>query len=310
MIRLPDTNGLSVFAAAMAYADAGIPVAPFDPKAGNGKECGNLLGNKRIRELLGLVDGSRWYDYATTDQRTLRRWAKTLGGFEAIATSPGRFNACVLDIDRPDKFPKPHRMACETTAHVLTRPNEHVRRGHYFFALPPELPAIGNHKDKWGEIRCLGGGLVLPPSPNDSRHVARAGKMARLPAGLYRGSGCVGAAVDLDKFCAKYTTMKYPGKLKGQAGIYRNELAKGNNPHDAMRKALQAGMAEAVIGFVPAKDVLKTLRPLWNRSAREFHSLAVWCATAAMNAETDDIEACSRRSKGTDSRLYRDKFSK
>lgn len=118
---LPDTKGLSVFGAALVYADAGIPIVPFDPKEGNGKKCGNLVGTKEVRELLGLVDGSLWYDYATTDKRTLKRWAKALGGFEAIATSPGRFNTCVLDIDRPALFPPGYRDAAKSTAHVITR---------------------------------------------------------------------------------------------------------------------------------------------------------------------------------------------
>lgn len=37
-IELPDTNGLRIFDAALAYAEAGIPIAPFDPHTG-GRVC-------------------------------------------------------------------------------------------------------------------------------------------------------------------------------------------------------------------------------------------------------------------------------
>jgi hypothetical protein len=39
---------------------------------------------------------------------------------------------------------------------------------------------MGNPAFEWGEVRCMGGGIVLPPYPNDSRRVAKAGKLMLL----------------------------------------------------------------------------------------------------------------------------------
>jgi hypothetical protein len=302
VVKLPDVTGLSVFDAALAFADAGIPIAPFDPK--QGKRCGNMLGHRGIREALGIIDAGKWYDHATANTATLTRWNATLP-FEAIATSPGRFGAVVLDIDKPQLFPSEFREACKSTAHVLTRKR---RRGHYHFLT---TTPIGNPSFEWGEVRCIGGGLVLPPYPYDDRRVARPGALHRLPAdllALIAGSGVVGPAVDLERFCAKHQGNKYPGKLRGLVRIHELHLARGANPHNAMKLTLHTGLGEAALGFVPAKAVLATLRRYWDRNPQEFDNLAIWTATVIESSDLTELEAISRRGKGTDSRQYAGKL--
>lgn len=298
---LPNTYGLSVFQAALMYADAGIPIAPFSPFAGK-KACGNILGDCRFREELGLGPGL-WHSHATTHKPTLERWNRTLNGFQGIATSPGRCACVVLDIDTPELFPAQHRQSCKATAHIITRGK---RRGHYWFSLPASAPPIGNPAFEFGEIRCMGGGLVLPPYPLDNRKVAKSGQILDLPTGLMEliaASRVVGPRVKLEEFCAKHKGNRYPDKLKGLKGLYNYHLNR-LPPHTAMRKTLQTGLGEAALGWVPAQEVMKTLRAKWNRSPREFHSLAVWCATWVESSDLTELEQISRRGKGTDSRQY------
>lgn len=305
MFALADVNGLSVPRAALAFVEAGVPIVPFDPTRGNGKECGNLVGNPRD-------PADRWYRHVTTDHAQIREWRKRFGRFAALATSPGAFGCVVIDLDHPQFWPAVWRRYLNAAPFVNTR-SAVKRKGHYWFTAPPGAPAIGNRSFAWGEVRCVGGGVVLPPYRNrdtgDTRTVVRCGPLPALPAEIYAGiagSGVVAAdGLDLTEFCERYTANRYPGKLKGLVGLHSHYLAK-TNAHDAMRDVLRIGLSEAVIGFVPASAVLHTLRALWpkERSGAEFDRLASWCAAVAEQSDRDETEAMSRRSAGTDSRRY------
>ena len=301
-VELPDTNNLSVLEAAYAYAESGIHVGPFSPKTDKGKSCGNLLGRSDIRELLGLPDEGKWYNHLTLNPDTLTRWNDLLGGFEAIATSPGRFGAVVVDIDVPALFPKPLREIAKQTAHVKT--SGPARRGHYWFSHP--VP-VSNSSYPWGDIRSHGGGLVLPPYPLDRRHVAKPGQLLALPGELVAGSRCDAAIADLEDWCSKYTGNALPTKINSLAPLlaYHETYLP---PHTAMLKTLRTGLSEAAAGLVPARAVLDALRKEWKRSPREFASIARWCAGVAEDTDREAVEAMSRRSKGSDSRIYAGKL--
>lgn len=305
MIELPSVNGLSVPRAALVYVEAGIPIVPFDPKRGNGKQCGNLVGNPNDST-------DRWYRHVTTDHCAIKAWHKRFGSFEALATSPGEFGCVVIDLDYPQYWPVNWRELLRPAPFVNTR-SAIKRKGHYWFTLPHGAPAIANRSFAWGEVRCVGGGIVLPPYVNrdtgDCRIVVRSGVIPALPTEIYdfiAGSGgAVTETFDLQAFCATYTAAKYPGKLKGLAGLYRYHLDRSNS-HEAMRKALKSGFEEARVGFVAAQDVLENLRKLWpaERKRSEFMRLASWCAAVAEQSDLDEVEAISRRSNGSDSRRY------
>ncbi|WP_431236714.1 bifunctional DNA primase/polymerase [Mycolicibacterium aichiense] len=303
MVEVPDTNGLSVLEAAFAYAESGIHVGPFDPSKDKGKSCGNLLGRSDIRQLLRVPDEGKWYDHLTTDGQTLVRWNNLLGGFEAIATSPGRFGAVVVDVDVPALFPPRLREIAKQTASVKTSGS--ARRGHYWFSHP--VP-VSNNSYPWGDIRSHGGGLVLPPYPLDGRHVQKAGQLLPLPADLNRGMPGVTAIADLEDWCSKYTDNNLPTKINSLAGLLRYHEAY-LPPHTAMLKTLRTALSEAVAGVMPAQAVLDTLREKWTRSPREFNSIARWCAAVAEDCDREAVEAMSRRCSGSDSRIYAGKLA-
>lgn len=307
-IIFPDTTGLGVFDAALVYATSGIPVAPFDPSKGKGKSCGNLVGGNQL-----------WYECVTTDKTQLRAWRCQFGDFRALATSPGAIGCVVLDVDEPDKFPRKYRSYLDSQAvpYVNTKPNKHRRRGHYWFQLPDGIE-LGNPSFEWGEIRSYGGGIVLPPYPNDGRKTIVSGPINLIPIELLSylkaEAGVVGSAgshrtVDLQQFCDLYADASRPHKIAALRKLHA-KLTTYRSAHDAMREALQVGLSEAVIGYVPAGEVISSLRALWpeDRSTAEFWRLAQWAANAASSANVDLLKLKSDRLKGTDSREYAESF--
>lgn len=295
-VTLPDVTGLDVFDAACKYAAQGVPVAPFDPDKGKGKSCWNQVGYRDI----------------TTDAAQLLRWREQFGPFKALATSPGAFGCVVIDVDRPRSTPQHLRKHLAAAVYVNTRPDESPNRGHYWFRLPEGL-ALGNPTLPFGEVRCVGGGIVLPPYGH--RHVVRSGEPPAVPEelanylathGLKAGAGSVvgGHTLTVGQFCAKHRDNTRPHKLAALVTLHAVLLARGRSPHDAMREALKVGLSEARIGYVPAKAVIRTLRDYWDRDRKEFTRLVHWAIRVAENSDADSLRLKSDRCSGTDSREY------
>ena len=295
-LSLPDVNGMDVFDAACEYAAHGMPVAPFDPEKGKGKSCWNLVGYRDI----------------TTDAAQLLRWRERFGPFKALATSPGAFGCVVIDVDRPRLTPQHLRKHLAGAVYVATRPDESPNRGHYWFRLPEGL-VLGNPTLPFGEVRCLGGGIVLPPYGD--RRVVRPGEPPAVPEELisYLGTHTVQAGagslvgdhtVTVGQFCAKYRDNARPHKLAALVTLHAVLLSRGRSPHDAMREALMVGLSEARIGYVPARAVIRTLRDYWDRDRNEFTRLVQWAIRVAENSDTNSLRLKSDRCSGTDSREY------
>ncbi|MBN7560305.1 bifunctional DNA primase/polymerase [Mycobacteroides abscessus] len=293
---LPDVSGLSPFLAALQYAANGIAVAPFDPAKGRGKSCWNLVNHRDV----------------TTDERQLLRWREQFGSFEAIATSPGQFGALVLDVDRPTLCPKHLRPVLAAAPYVKTRPDESPNRGHYWFALPDGLQ-MGNPALPFGEVRCVGGGIVLPPCGD--RRTVRTGTLPVLPEALidylepYQVQAEAGEAqgsTSVQQFCTTHQQESRPHKLAALLTLHRRALQRGRSEHDAMRDALRIGMGEARIGYVAARKVINALRACWPsaRSSREFASLVSWAVEVAEGTNAETFQTISDRCPGTDTRQY------
>lgn len=296
LVSFPDVTGLDAFEAAMEYAANGIPVAPFDPARGKGKSCWNLVGYRDI----------------TTRAAQLLRWREQLGPFKALATSPGLCGCVVIDVDRPSHTPRHLRKHLAAAVYVATRPDESVNRGHYWFRLQQGL-RLGNPTLPFGEVRCVGGGIVLPPYGN--RRVVRAGPPPAIPEELANylathvvqaGAGEVfgGITLTVGQFCARYNGNARPHKIAALVKLHEVLLARGRSPHDAMREALKVGLAEARIGYVPARAVMRTLREYWDRDRSEFSRLVKWAIDVAENSNAEQLQLKSDRCSGTDSREY------
>lgn len=295
-ISLPDVDGLSPFLAALEYAQHGIAVAPFDPSKGKGKSCWNLVDYRAV----------------TTDSRQIMRWREQFGTFQALATSPGQFGAVVLDVDRPQLCPKHLRPILAGAPYVSTRPDESPNRGHYWFALPDGLQ-LGNPALGFGEVRCVGGGIVLPP--HGDRRTVRTGPLPVLPDELieflnpYRvkaGAGEVRGGISVEQFCEEHQEAIRPHKLDALLKLHRALLQRGRSEHDTTREVLRVGLGEARIGYMPAKTVIRALRKRWPTERRpdEFDRLVQWAVDVAASANTDQLKTVSDRCTGSDTRQY------
>ncbi|OBF84240.1 DNA primase, partial [Mycobacterium sp. 852002-51163_SCH5372311] len=230
----------------------------------------------------------------------------------ALATSPGQFGCVVIDVDRPRSTPRHLRTHLAAAVYVATRPEESPNRGHYWFCLPHGL-RLGNPTLPFGELRCVGGGIVLPPYGN--RRVVRAGVPPAVPEELAEylathtvqaGAGVVVGATTLTvgQFCTRYTGNARPHKIAALVKLHAVLLDRGRSPHDAMREALRVGLAEARIGYVPARTVIRTLRQQWDRDRQEFSRLVQWAIDVAENSNAKQLQLKSDRCSGTDSREY------
>lgn len=287
--------------AAFSWAAAGVPVAPFDPTKGKGKSCWNLVG----------------YQAVTTNRAQLSAWRNQVGEFAALATSPGQFGCVVLDVDTAPLFPKQWRKYLDdpSVPFIATRPTESKRRGHYWFRLPgtPASPAsalatLGNPAFEWGEVRCHGGGIVLPPYGD--RVVVRSGVPPVLPKELAEAlerhvfQAGAGEVVSVRQFVDRHQDNRRPQKLNGQLGLHQKLLNRGRSPHDAMREALRVGLGEARVGYVPATNVIDALRDCWDRDPGEFDRLVLWAVGVAERSDPAVLQLVSDRAPGTDSREY------
>ncbi|WP_431233774.1 bifunctional DNA primase/polymerase [Mycolicibacterium psychrotolerans] len=295
-LSFPDVTGLDVFDAACEYAANGIAVAPFDPSKGKGKSCWNLVDYRDI----------------TTSRSQLVRWRNSYGPFKALATSPGQYGAIVIDVDRPRSTPRHLRKPLATGVYVNTRPEESPNRGHYWFELP-EVVRLGNPTLPFGEVRCVGGGIVMPPYGD--RRIVRSGPLPALPEALTTYLGTQGSqagagepvqhsGITFGQFCRKYAGNERPHKLQALLKLHQVILDRGTSPHDAMRQVLLTGLGEARIGYVPAKKVVHALRDTWDRDRAEFTRLVQWTINAVEASDAEKLKLKSDRCPGTDSREY------
>jgi hypothetical protein len=300
--------------AALDYAKNGIPIVVFDTTLGNHKECGNLVGNADDPD-------DKWYDHATTDPAVIREWLRDFGPqATGIATSPGKADAVVLDVDKPELVPPLWWFPLSSGPFQSTDANDD-RRGHYWYDLPPGK-RFGNQSFPWGDIRCVGGGLILAPTPH-ARAVQggryewiRQGETRPLPVNIasalrgtnrhanngqrdtdHQGRGVVQSAanVDVEAFCDAHQGNDYPHGLPQVHKHFHRLVDTGEkNRHDAMKHVLPWSMCEAAADGYPAREVEKLFRATWlkviapdfpHHDEAEFDSLLRW---AINQAETDD----------------------
>lgn len=121
-----------------------------------------------------------------------------------------------------------------------------------------------------------------------------------------------GSTLTVGQFCARYAGNARPHKITALVKLHTVLLKRGRSPHDVMREALRVGLAEARIGYVPAKTVITTLREYWDRDRAEFSRLVQWAIDVAERSNIDQLQLKSDRCPGTDSREYggvKDQFS-
>jgi hypothetical protein len=296
----------TIASAALMYAQHDIPVVVFDASRGNHKECGNLVGSQN--------DPQSWHHYATTDPDVIRGWLAEYGPrATGIATTPGKADAVVPDVDRPWLIPAdwwPYLDAAPFQSSDETDP----RHGHYWFDLPPG-ERFGNPEFEWGEVRCDGGGLILWPTPharaaNGGRYKwIRLGQTSPLPEPIaaalraktngqaHQGRGVVNDA-DIEAWLDAHNGNDFPGFLAGNLKLFHNRVEVGDKRHVAMmHHTLSTAFKEAAADAYPARRAHEELRALYFRTKpeateREWRSMV---RQAIEWAEADDHETRRKR---------------
>jgi hypothetical protein len=152
---------------------------------------------------------------------------------------------------------------------IIAAPTPHTKGGHY----------------RW---------LAIGPVPNLT-DAARPLFTQRQEAGA--GSMSFAAFVES---CIENTR---PHKLQALVKLHKRAL-QTRNDHDAMREALKVGFGDARLGYMPAAEVIATLRNRWDRCPTEFMRLAQWAAEIAQQTDLEQLKLRSDRAKGSDSRRY------
>jgi hypothetical protein len=267
-----DNSGISalspIASTALELIATDIPIVVFDATVGNGKQCGNLVGN-------ASDDTDKWHRHVSADKAVIHGWLADFGPrATGIATSPGAVDAVVLDIDKPGHLPPPWWSLLSTAPFQSTDADDE-RRGHYWFDLPPG-ERFGNPAFDWGEIRCDGGGLILAPTPHARRSKGgrykwmRIGETPTLPeaiAAVIRAKNndhqgrVVVTDVDVEAFCQAHGGNERPNALRNLTNQIRKARSSTRN---LVRDKLRIAAKEAKADLYP-----------YRRAIDEIHKAAI-----------------------------------
>lgn len=259
-LNIPEgVNDLDPLAAALAYADAGWYLVPVNPRVGDGKHPGSVVG-----------DG--WPAMSSRDPKVIASWFA--GTDYGIALHAGRSGAVILDVDEPDAVPDEVLLVMETTGcpYQSTR-DDQPGRGHYLLANDTGRRisnSLGKLKTarKWGEVRGANGVIIVAPSvhPAGGRYRwQRTGPLPGVPdyiaEALPDSTTPESTATDaeIDKFLDTHTESIRPELLAGLVAALTNKLAEGHSCHMSTLGILTDAMGEAAAGYYDARTATRAL---------------------------------------------------
>lgn len=144
-LRIPVFQGSeSELDGALKWAEAGWYVVPA----------------AKYKKNPGYVVGGQWEDKASRDPAVIRAWFAGPRPLN-VGVCPGRSNAFIMDIDRPEEYNLPE----PPTDAIRIPSREDGSREHIFF-LQPEGHPLGEPKVPWGDTRGHGGFVMVYPSTN------------------------------------------------------------------------------------------------------------------------------------------------
>lgn len=254
-----DINDLDPLAAALAYADAGWYLVPVNPRVGDGKHPGSVVG-----------DG--WPAMSSRDPKVIAGWFA--GTDYGIALHAGRSGAVILDVDEPDAVPEEVLLVMETTGcpYQSTR-DDQPGRGHYLLANDTGRRisnSLGKLKTtrKWGEVRGANGVIIVAPSvhPAGGRyHWQRTGPLPGVPDYLAEAlpdsttPESTATDAEIDKFLDTHTENTKPEALAGLVTALTTKLATGHSCHMSTLGVLTDAMSEAAAGYYDARTATRAL---------------------------------------------------
>lgn len=267
-ISLPDVEKLTRSQAAHAYMTAGIFVFPVD-------------GKMPVKTASG--QRAKWSEQSTADTNAADQWAKGYwnpGGENSehrkgLGIDCGKSGVVVVDVDRPDEVPPAWRGILRMAPFVSTDAAD-LRRGHYYFSQPEG--GIGCPKAAWGEIKGIGGYVILPPSPHaaadqtwpdkqtpekkyrsTARYLqVRHGRLSPLPSliadtfGEHRDAKAAASADEIASFVEKCRGSSDPYLLGNIIKSFHTLTDRGEGRHPTMQACLVWAAKAAGGGLIPA----------------------------------------------------------
>ncbi len=267
-LRIPDVAGLSLAAAALAYAKAGWYVLPTDPAD--------------IKNPGSVVHG-HWQDKSTREPEQIRAWWRESPG-NGIALHLGKSGAVAFDLDIDDldviaRAGRPDIAEALRSAAVIQTTRRQGDRGHYLYATAPG-ESFGNGPGafrRWGQVRGRNGVIIAAPTPHPDAKTKgghyqwkRVGALHRLPEAL-RASllAAAGEADPLTKTELEQFLDTYAGGGCGREGCrnspkgpvtkFKNQVAGGCSRHDTMASVLPWVLSEAMAGCYSAREACEQL---------------------------------------------------
>ena len=260
ILHIPEgINDMDTLSAALAYAEAGWYLVPVNPKVGDGKHPGSVVG-----------DG--WPAMSSRDPKQLAAWFA--GTDHGIALHAGRSGAVILDVDEPDAVPDAVLLVIETTGcpYQSTRDNQ-PGRGHYLLAndtgrrISNSLGKLKTER-KWGEVRGANGVIIVAPSIHPTGGLYRWQRTGVLPGvpdyiaeALPDSITPESTATDaeIEKFLNSHTESTKPEALAGLVSALTAKLADRQSCHMSTLGILTDAMAEAAAGFYDARTATREL---------------------------------------------------
>lgn len=227
-------EGLSVYEAALAYAEAGWYVLPVKGKK-------PIIPNWKVN---------------STKEPTHQMFTRATG----VALHMGRSGAVGIDIDAPLHWR--HKITQEVPFQS-TRPSQ-PDRGHYIFLQPTDRVIGNGGSGEWGEVRGLNGYLVVVPSwhPDEGLYQwRRVGEVPTLPdeiadllpsASEQQNSETVKDFLRLDG-------RGNPKLLNYVAQRMQDAIEAGVGRHTAAYEHVCWGVREVRAGLYPAFECIDTL---------------------------------------------------
>ncbi len=221
-LRIPDVAGLSLAAAALAYAKAGWYVLPTDPAD--------------IKNPGSVVHG-HWQDKSTREPEQIRAWWRESPG-NGIALHLGKSGAVAFDLDIDDldviaRAGRPDIAEALRSAVVIQTTRRQGDRGHY----------------QWKRV----GALHRLPEALRTSLLAAAGEADPLTKteleqflDTYAGGGC-----------GREDCRNSP---KGPVTKFKNQIAEGCSRHDTMASVLPWAFSEAMAGCYSAREACEQRR--------------------------------------------------
>lgn len=227
----------------------------------------------KFKKNPGYVVGGNWEGKASRDPAVIRQWFSGPRPLN-VGICPGRSNAFVMDIDKPEEYNLP-----EPPADAVRIPSRDDGSREHIFFLQPDGHPLGEPKVPWGDTRGHGGFIQVYPSTNPDNggkqypqppQEAQGRSLTKLPADILQAAGWTTyrkgslPEVDLDDAYRTIIGREWeesdPYLADKILQTFDNAITSGKGRHAALIHALSWTLKAAFQGKVDPDRLVSILR--------------------------------------------------